>query len=506
VFIEKAESESDESSLLVVFNRTALTIGQLQNEAVLQREFRKTIYERGSMRIPLNFKEECVSLWPRTLAQNNDRRQMFKDGIRACETLEIFPVFPDGELHGFGYGFNDRTSALVERVDPIIHRVLSAIFPIVNPSLVSAMSRIKALHPKWTEREGENILQYLVADLACLSKVQILALGYYYAMLDKVLDTSRMAIQEAYGQWQWSDPNLLYQLNSILHEHVSESANPKANDGSKVFFLKREGILKLLAKLLAGAEEEQWRAVNEKTIGVHGKLSVVSSSLLAAGDTADQAMKFCLLDLDHSAIPSTARGLILNGESPRLISTCVVPNDDQLCAVSELNLKGLGEDFTSHIEPDWDNDVQACQVVFRSKGRVIRRLAPMAIDRALLAPPKLVEGNPSPGSGSDEVFVGNVETFFSNWPGPGINNPGYKPNQPPVLLPIRGCTKARVCMQTIYHGNQFLRINLPNPWPSLCSGERKGETNYEEMIFLYKPGGKKFEEEVWETGRWIIIA
>jgi hypothetical protein len=130
----------------------------------------------------------------------------------------------------------------------------------------------------------------------------------------------------------------------------------------------------------------------------------------------------------------------------------------------------------------------------------------MAIDRALLAPPKLVDGNPSPSSGSDEVFVGNVETFFSNWPGPGIDHPEFKPNQPPVLLPIRGCTKARVCMQTIYHGNKFLRINLPNPWPSLCSGGGKGETNHEEMIFLYKPGGKQFEEEAWETGRRIIIA
>ena len=61
-------------------------------------------------------------------------------------------------------------------------------------------------------------------------------------------------------------------------------------------------------------------------------------------------------------------------------------------------------------------------------------------------------------------------------------------------------------MQTIYHGNKFLRINLPNPWPSLCSGGGKEEINHEEMIFLYKPGGKQFEEELWETDRRIIIA
>ncbi|KAF2256116.1 hypothetical protein BU26DRAFT_557591 [Trematosphaeria pertusa] len=506
VAIEKEELESCESSLLVVFNPAALGVGHAQNKLLAASGNMLYAKSRNCMRIPLDFKEECVSLWPGTILENNDRRQIFKDGDRACKSLEIFPVFPGDERHDFGYGFVDPTSAKVGRVDPAIYRVASSLFPVVNPSLVNAVSHIMAQFPEWKIVEDQSIFQYLHSNPACLSKIQVLFLGYYYALLDKVIDNSRLTTREGYGTWRWFDLHMLYELQDVLADNVREIAKQKDSHGNTMRYIKREGIMKFLAVLLAGAEENQTSAINESTIGIHGKISIVSSSLLAAGDTVDLAMKFCLLDTDSSAIPSNARGLVLSGEGTFLVRFAAQPSDDNLKNVSEVNQQELDQDFTSHIEPDWDNDVQACQVVFRYKGRVVRRLSPLSIERALVSPAKVIEGNPKAGTVLDKVLVGSVEGCFSTFPARNLDSPDHHLHSPPVLLPFKGRIKARACMRTVYHISHFRCIKLLE----LCASPHwaeitKGSSDQGEMVVLYREGNKPPEEEAWETARWVII-
>jgi hypothetical protein len=325
-------------------------------------------------------------------------------------------------------------------------------------------------------------------------------------MLDKVLDSSRMSVQEAYGNWRWFDLHLLYKLNLILTANVRETTSSYENHESKIRYIKREGILKILAMLLCGAESDQMDAINEKTIGIHGKIPIVSSGLLATGDTANHAMKFCLIDIDTSAIPCNARGLVISGDSSPLVRIKVVPEDKDLCDVDGVNTTRLDQDFTSHIEPDWDNDIQACQVVFRYKGRIIRRLSPMSVERALLSHGKVVKGNPRPGNFLDKVYVAQPASYFSGYAGRELHGPHYKPNQHPILLPFRGCPKARICVRTIYHSCgfvcvSFFKFSTSTYWAKLAKVPRdRGET-----IVLYRPGNKPLAEEAWDTSRWVII-
>lgn len=503
---EGAESETSENNLIVIFNPKALAIGRkFIHSGIDRRNLRK------GMRIPLDFREECVSLWPGAAADNNDRRQLFKDGAGAAVTLEITPIYLESEPQHFGYALTDCTTRLVGRTDPLVYRMVSSCFPLVTPALLNGMSRIMGQHPEWKEREGESSFLFLEANMDARGKAQVFIMGYFYAMLDKVLDTSRMTVQEAFGHWGWYDLHLLYMLNSILADHIRETESPSHKAG-KVRYLQREGILKLLTLLFAGGEEHQWESVDDSTIGVVGKISVVSSSLLAYADTAEQAMKFCLLDIDSTAIPSSTKGIVRSGESSALVNVCVAPKDERLRNVNELGTEGLEEDFTSHIEPDWDNDVQACQVVFRYKGRIIRRLSPTAIEKALLTPLMTVDielpcRQPDDNMAHPErAYVVYPEDFITTWPGPHFDSPDYRPDQPPILLLSKGCTKARVCVRSIYYSRGFLPVNLPNPWPSV------GWTNYGSdpkspgsMIYLVNPESS-IKEGLYHTGRRIVLA
>jgi hypothetical protein len=52
--------------------------------------------------------------------------------------------------------------------------------------------------------------------------------------------------------------------------------------------------------------------------------------------------------------------------------------------IQELTQQGrANDDFTIHIEPDWNYDSQTCLVTYRHKGRVVHRLNPRQIDLVL---------------------------------------------------------------------------------------------------------------------------
>jgi hypothetical protein len=67
-----------------------------------------------------------------------------------------------------------------------------------------------------------------------------------------------------------------------------------------------------------------------------------------------------------------------------LLSDAVLPQRLEHVKMENLVKSNTGErDFTIHIEPDWNNDLQTCLVVYRHKGRVIARVNPRQIDLAL---------------------------------------------------------------------------------------------------------------------------
>ncbi|CAN9183208.1 unnamed protein product [Alternaria alternata] len=71
------------------------------------------------------------------------------------------------------------------------------------------------------------------------------------------------------------------------------------------------------------------------------------------------------------------------------------------------------EDFTLHVEPDWENDSQTCLVVYRHKGRVVARVDPRQIDLAL----------------ARHIFKKDTDDPDDDFPSAGYddNSPPYKP-------------------------------------------------------------------------------
>lgn len=204
------------------------------------------------------------------------------------------------------------------------------------------------------------------------------ALGYYYTLLQKVVDVSRLAVAEVYGSWKWDDIALLSYFEEIVHTNVKD--DPNGSPAARI--VKREGLLKRLALLMAVSDPAQLSSFDANTIGVHGKISVVASSLSGAINSRAQVARFCLLDTDSTAIPSNTKGIVKSGGP---VSGILAYNHVEIAtlrALNEVDPAGLGSDFTSHIEPDWENDIQLCQIVFRYKGRFINRLQPVMVERA----------------------------------------------------------------------------------------------------------------------------
>ena len=340
-----------ESKLLVRYTPSAIATGLVSDDEIKRRTFRQ--WHRFGMRIPLGCKEECVSIWPGTAGDNNLRRQLFKDGAAASRTLSV-DAYVHAERPGpTGYKIWDPNMALLDRADPAVYRLTTTCFPIATPTLLESVSHIMRRYPDWVEREGEDILHYLVTSPPALSQVQVFFLGYYYGMIGKILNTSQLSVPEAYGTWKWFDAHLLYEMTDILRKHTLQLSDyPQTRDHPDGFILERAGMLKLLATLVAGANSEQRDAVDRSTLGVHGKLTVVCSSLLGAVDSGTAASHYYLLDTDSTAIPSNARGLISSGMQESMVRITAVPDEEDLQSPEQVNLTGVEEDFTSRIEPD----------------------------------------------------------------------------------------------------------------------------------------------------------
>ena len=72
-----AGSEQDENRLVVCLVTDPISTS---SKGPFQR-----LKERTGMRVPLQSMEECVSVWPGTPSENNERREIFIDGMNAAK-------------------------------------------------------------------------------------------------------------------------------------------------------------------------------------------------------------------------------------------------------------------------------------------------------------------------------------------------------------------------------------------------------------------------------------
>lgn len=301
--------------------------------------------------------EECFSTCPGDREQNHGFRLAFTHGMKAAQSITITCELVQ-QLGG-----PLRCSLLEsQHVGHVSKRAVlnfvTSIFPITSQDIVDNITSIMARYPKDAGREPYS---YMMTDPSCLAEVQSFVLGFYYAMLKLLLDTSQLIAQEAYGDGQWNDLDLFDEIKRILQVNVDEVG--KESSSEPRIFLPLRSIIQLLAIFFTGADRTQRDAISasKAVIGLHGKIFIVPAGLLRHADEPTKAMKFYLLVLDYTAIQSDPKGLIFSADDQMFPDSVTIPTEGMLGVITEVNPHRLDQDFTSHIEPDWDNDLQVCR-------------------------------------------------------------------------------------------------------------------------------------------------
>ncbi|KAI4276215.1 MAG: hypothetical protein L6R38_005718 [Xanthoria sp. 2 TBL-2021] len=486
-------SRIDESDTVVYWMSTVTPTALVKS----QRTF------RPGMRVPLTHMEEVASLFPQSLERNRMRRyfQLGMDAVRE-DGLSLRPYrseedpprvkgspFPKEEQDLMLFVESTSTTA-IPRLDSDVYRFADWLFPVPTPAASNALLDI-VRELNGSNRETHNMEMIAMSldkesmksrsyglDTAydygdALHWFQAFFLGYWYQLLLPLLDTTQLATPEAFGAWAWGDIHCL----NLIREVVCTRLHQRKQKG-RVYMLYRFEILKLAAYLFGGAERRQVETVKYGAIGILGKLPVLYSSLVVP--RPGNFGRFSLIDIDPSCIPSGTNGVVYPGNARNAtkrtpndsISDAVMFQDAVLEEVSIKQLQGRAiEDFTIHIEPDWDYDSQTCLVTYRHRGRVVQRLNPRQMDLVLAGPIFTKACEPEPNAEEFDnsppylVATNGTLTSLNTYEGGYSVEPeerlvettadcsGYTFN--PVITNVSKAVNAMVCLACVYQGWTF---------------------------------------------------
>jgi hypothetical protein len=273
--------------------------------------------------------------------------------------------------------------------------------------------------------------------LPSLTGLIVFVLGYYYALLKPLLITTELSEQEAIGSWGYNDIQVLRVLRQFK---LSADTDYEGR-------YSRHAVLRLLAYMFAGAHfRDQLRAIPERAIGVLGKLVIVTGSLMGQADCPEKVEKFWLLDIDQTCIPSNSRGIVISGNQVRCPQ---VPPRDEPSPIDLSTIAQLVPDFTLHIEPDWDYDVQRVLVGYRHEGRIVHRVSPIDSDIAVIK--SWVEVSDSAIKVLERAIPVSLDEFHGGFV---VKKPVDNPQQEiPLVSMTYSLAKARTCITAMYGGN-----------------------------------------------------
>ncbi|MCJ1287592.1 hypothetical protein MMC26_006944 [Xylographa opegraphella] len=371
-------------------NRLVVSFSSLPLFHSLTLEASESTKRRG-MRIPLNDLKECVSLWPCDGNRRNQYRTIFTYGARAAEGVDLVVSGDryslDEEEIDVCYITKQSAKSLEKRAGEEDISILNSF--LLLPTLRAAQYVTK-LTRNWPSRSrheigfwleevnmskstDEEISHFGTGTRKCLAELQVFLLGYWYTVLQPLVNTSQLPDQEAYGSWGWNDIQVAKACRRLT----------MAKDPDNHRFPRFE-IIRLIGYLFAGAEyDEQLLPLKNRSVGVLGKLALVTAGLMGGADTPDKVGMFFLLDIDASCIPSNSRGIILSGLR-KLCPKVTTQSIPQTISQSLAESPSGDEDFSSHIEPDWGYDTQRVLVAYRDRGRIVHRVSPIDGDLAVL--------------------------------------------------------------------------------------------------------------------------
>ena len=478
---EDGKQHFDESQIVVYWN--------IQCPYPTGISIAKSKYRRG-MRIPLEFMEEVASLFP---TDRNKMRALFEEGRRSVKKdgLKLVPYCNDwNSSHQSGSGsLQDNINfhyAVVSSSDkPIPHirgetfSLASLLLPIKSSKVFKAFQIVvDGLGPDATyllhllTEYNEDAQRMAVAACEELNQLQYFVLGYFYELLRPLLDTSQLSTQEAFGSWGWYDLECLNLIKTVVKDMQQRCRNSRY---PKLMSFNRRETLMLIGFLFAGADLEQIQSIKASSIGIIGKLSLISSALLGVSEKSDQLGRFSLLDIDPSSIPCSAIGIIAPG-----VPTAVREHESNKGLFANIETVTWAEphsvdfeDFTTHIEPDWGYDVQTCLIAYRHRGRIVHRFDPQQIEVDIWCRMRQSDPNQYPTADIMPVFsrqnasVEHLSRYkvateichivFEDFHGGLVALPSNTMAEDvetvtiiPKVIETRGCPNARVCISAMY--------------------------------------------------------
>lgn len=405
--VQHNESMDDDGLLYVVFDATRIA-----------SEPAPEMPKRRGMRINLGQMEETMSIWPGSAERNNQRRDIFlsaasstgriaitigqwliESRMTTMNNMKLQPIFT------FAYGMSGRLQANV-------YQFAMMFFLAPDQATLDAFQRLIAT---WNQPESKTAAELIGVmndkpneiSPSHFSDVQTFTLGYYYGLLRSIIDIRQMTVQEAFGSWTWNDWELFNLLRSGATVDLGalglakDEANSDATQiGSvptgasphrnRLRFWERHFVMKLAAYLFAGSEIKQVRSIERGACGVKGKLTLVDAALLGDADHWSRVRDFVLLDVDDTVFPSNTVGVINCGrQNINMGNLTQLQRPLNYVPLEEIVLAKGTLDFTSLVEPQWDEDMNACMLTYRRAGRLVHTIHPDIVYHAVLGASQL---------------------------------------------------------------------------------------------------------------------
>jgi hypothetical protein len=254
--------------------------------------------------------------------------------------------------------------------------------------------------------------------------LQAFFMGYYYDVFlsNSFVDTSSLKVQTVDGAWSFRSVTLL--------KRMSQFAIRASTDG-----LRREQVLEILASLFFSYNVNVgFAGPGQYCLGIMERRAVFANSLLSPCLLPEDIGKFKLIDVDASGVPRDMNGVVRPGHAFGF-----QPCFDNLTPARRIRESRPPEDFTKHIEADWDGDAQRMSICIRYKGRRLATVNPCMADQSFLF--AYVRPVPNPREGViDEALECTVDHLLA---GKAITSSNY-----PVIVQAYG----RPCMRWAYCG------------------------------------------------------
>jgi hypothetical protein len=388
--------------------------------------------------------EEALTNFPIHADVANRCRTAWQEGARAAEFIKCRPVVPHYDTRhsdDFKYAFWNIGNP-PSRVRDEIHSIASAHAFAVNREICQALENVFQHEPSaslvwildqttdsmssdaeiWEHSTSETqIWNSKMQDpikINAFTVFQAFFMGYYYAILLRLVDTSSLRIQTVDGAWGYRSSQFLCNARNIWLVQGNAAA-----PGMRI--LRRERVIGILSELVLGKRKEVSkvrRAANRENwcVGIIEKHALVARSLLKPCRTIREVGGFVMLDVDTSGIPRDIEGLVRPGVAEGRLRA--IRGDD--ANVENLPIeqpdfpKSGSEDVTFSIEADWDGDPETMLLCVRFRGRRIETINPAIADisfmQGLLKPSQPNEPRATASRISEaDVFERSAEDIMS---------------------------------------------------------------------------------------------